>query len=94
MSITVDLPEEVYERLEKQAQQQGRTVPEVIARLIEEVEAAHLSAVMEQLSAEGVLPNRPRPRLTRRLISRRFRCKANRCQKPLLRSGADERVLF
>lgn len=54
MSITIDLPDEIYERLEKQAQWQGRTVPEVIARLIEEVEATHLSAVMEQLSAEGV----------------------------------------
>jgi predicted CopG family antitoxin len=54
MSVTIDLPDEVYERLEKQAQANSQTVPEVIARLIEEVEAAHLSAVMEQLSAEGV----------------------------------------
>jgi predicted transcriptional regulator len=54
MTITIDLPDELHQRLEKQAQRQGRTVPEVIARLIEEVEAAHLSAVMEQLSAEGV----------------------------------------
>ncbi|MEP7339495.1 MAG: hypothetical protein ABI977_17285 [Acidobacteriota bacterium] len=54
MTITIDLPDEIHQRLEKQAQWQGRTVPEVIARLIEEVEAAHLSAVMEQLSAEGV----------------------------------------
>ena len=54
MTITIDLPDKVQQRLEKQARRQGRTVPVVIARLIEEMEAAHLSAVMEQLSAEGV----------------------------------------
>jgi hypothetical protein len=47
MSITIDLPEEVYERLEKQAQWQGRTVPEVIARLIEELEQMPRPRVVE-----------------------------------------------
>lgn len=59
MSVTIDLPEEVYERLEKQAQQEGRTVPEVIARLIEEIEAAHLSAVVRQMQAEGLFAAPP-----------------------------------
>ena len=54
MTITIDLPNEIHQRLEQQAQRQGHTVPEVIARLIAQVEAAHLSAVIEQLSAEGV----------------------------------------
>ncbi len=64
MSITIDLPEEVYERLEKQAQREGRTVPEVIARLIEEIEAAHLSAVVRQMQTEGLFaapPAEPQP---------------------------------
>ncbi|MGH9753281.1 MAG: ribbon-helix-helix domain-containing protein [Blastocatellia bacterium] len=60
MSITIDLPKEIYERLEKQAQARGTTVAEVIARLIEEVEAAHREAVFEQMRAEGILlPKKP-----------------------------------
>lgn len=35
MNVTIDLPEEVYERLEKQAQDRGTTVADVIARSIE-----------------------------------------------------------
>lgn len=59
MSVTIDLPDEVYERLEKQAQANGQTVPEVIARLIEEIEAAHLSAVVRQMQAEGLFAEPP-----------------------------------
>jgi len=59
MSITIDLPNEVYERLEKQAQANGLTVAEVIARLIEEAEAAHLSAVVRQMQAEGLFAKPP-----------------------------------
>lgn len=54
MTITIDLPAEVHKRLEKQAQWQSCSIPEVIAHLIEEIENVHLSAVMKQLSAEGV----------------------------------------
>lgn len=59
MSVTIDLPDEVYERLEKQAQANGQTIPEVIARLIEEIEAAHLSAVVRQMQAEGLFAEPP-----------------------------------
>lgn len=59
MSITIDLPDEVYERLEKQAQANGQTIPEVIARLVEEIEAAHLSAVVRQMQAEGLFAAPP-----------------------------------
>lgn len=62
MIITIDLPDEVHRRLEKQAQGQDRTVAEVIARLIEEVEAAHLAAAFERMRAEGLLlPKQPAP---------------------------------
>jgi predicted CopG family antitoxin len=59
MTQTIELPIEVYERLEKQAQANGLTVAEVIARLVEEVEAAHLSAVVRQMQAEGLFAEPP-----------------------------------
>jgi len=59
MTITIELPNEVHQRLERQAQRQGRTVPEEIARLIEEIEAAHLSAVVRQMQAEGLFADPP-----------------------------------
>jgi hypothetical protein len=64
MSITVDLPNEVYERLEQQAQLHDLTVPKMIERLIEEVEAAHLAAAMERMRAKGLLAERRPPETT------------------------------
>ncbi len=58
MSITVDLPNKVYERLEQQAQLRDLTVPKMIERLIEEVEAAHLAAAIERMRAKGLLAER------------------------------------
>jgi hypothetical protein len=59
MTQTIELPIEVYERLEKQAQANGLTVAEVIARLVEEIEAAHLSAVVRQMQSEGLFAEPP-----------------------------------
>jgi len=59
MTITIDLPDEVHERLEKQAQLRGTTVSDTIAHLIEEIEAAHLSAVVGQMQAEGLFAEPP-----------------------------------
>lgn len=55
MIKTIDLPSEVYDQLEKQAQTQDLTIPEMIARLIAEVESAHLSAAIERMRAKGLL---------------------------------------
>lgn len=55
MSQTIELSNEVYERLEKQALAREMSIPEVIARLVEEIEAAHLAAVFAQLRAEGLI---------------------------------------
>jgi predicted DNA-binding protein len=55
MSKTIDLPNEVYERLERQAQARDLTVPEVIAQLVEEIEAARLAAALERMRAKGLL---------------------------------------
>jgi len=60
MTQTIELPIEIYAKLEKRAQAYGLTVADVIARLIEEVEAAHRQAVFEQMRAEGILlPKKP-----------------------------------
>jgi predicted transcriptional regulator len=59
MTITIDLPDEVHERLEKQAQLRGTTVSEAIAQLIEEIEAAYLSAVVRQMQEEGLFADPP-----------------------------------
>lgn len=59
MSVTIDLPNDVYERLEKQALARGTTAAEVVARLIEEIEATHLSAVVRQMEMEGLFADTP-----------------------------------
>jgi len=59
MTQTIELPIEVYERLEKQAQANGLTVAEAITRLVEEMEAAHLSAVISQMQTEGLFAQPP-----------------------------------
>lgn len=48
MSITIDLPNEVFWRLEKQAQARGTTAAETIARLIEESERLENQAQMAE----------------------------------------------
>lgn len=55
MTKTIELPSEVYEQLEKQARMHDLTIPQMVAQLIEEVEAAHLSAVVERMRAKGML---------------------------------------
>lgn len=59
MTITIDLPNEVYERLEKQARARGTTTAETVARLIEEIEATHLTDVVRQMQAEGLFAKPP-----------------------------------
>jgi predicted transcriptional regulator len=58
MSITIDLPEEVYERLEKQAQARGTTIAEAVAQALEEAEAARINAFWERLEAKGLVAKR------------------------------------
>lgn len=71
MTQTIELPIEVYEKLENQALANGLSVAEVIARLIEEVEAAHREAVFEQMRAEGLLlPKKPLPAGQERIYKR------------------------
>jgi predicted transcriptional regulator len=74
MSITIDLPNEVFWRLEKQAKARGTTAAETIARLIEDSERLEnqafsqlaegmkkirLSTVIKQMRAEGLFAAAP-----------------------------------
>ncbi len=62
MSVTIDLPNEVYERLEKQAQARGTTIAEAIAQAMEEAGAARINAFWERLEAKGsVAKRKPAP---------------------------------
>ena len=60
MNTTIDLPNEVYERLEKYAQARGKTIAETIEQVLAEVETSRRTAVIEQMRAEGLLlPKQP-----------------------------------
>jgi hypothetical protein len=62
MSITIDLPNEIYERLQKQAQTRGKTIAETLEQVLAEVETSRRAAVIEQMRAEGkILPKQPLP---------------------------------
>ena len=58
MTITLDLPNEVYERLEKQARARGPTAAEAVAQVLEEAEAARNKAFWERLEAQGLVAKR------------------------------------
>ncbi|NOT59417.1 MAG: hypothetical protein HOP19_04240 [Acidobacteria bacterium] len=55
MITTIDLPNEVYQRLERQAQMRGVTIVETVAQVLAEAEANRLDTALEQMRAEGVL---------------------------------------
>ena len=61
MSKTVGLRDELYEKLEELATAQKLTVEQIIENLVREVEAAHLSATLERMRAEGLLAERRHP---------------------------------
>ncbi len=58
MTITIDLPNDVYQRLERRAQAQGTTTVEAIAQVLEESDAARSKAFWERLEAEGLVAKR------------------------------------
>lgn len=60
MQLTVDLPQPLYEHLQRQAQAQGLSVAEVAAQILEEAEANRRAAFFERMRAEGrILPKKP-----------------------------------
>ncbi|HEV8716031.1 MAG TPA: ribbon-helix-helix protein, CopG family [Candidatus Binatia bacterium] len=62
MSTTIDLPDEVYARLEEQAKARGLTVSQTIAQLVEEAQRARIAMAVERLRVKGLLAStEPRP---------------------------------
>jgi len=55
MSTTIDIPDEVYARLECEAQARGLTVSQTIAQCLEESEKARIALAVERLRTQGVL---------------------------------------
>ncbi|MBI1766385.1 MAG: hypothetical protein HYR56_33685 [Acidobacteria bacterium] len=53
------MPDEVSQRLERQARAPGTTTAETVARLIEEIEAPHLTDVVRQMRVEGLFAKPP-----------------------------------
>ena len=48
MNTTIDLPNQIYEQLAKQAQARGATLAETVAQVLEEAEASQLSSCAPQ----------------------------------------------
>ncbi len=62
MQVTVELSQETYEQLRRQAEAKGLSIAEVAEQLLEESEANRRAAVFEQMRAEGILlPKKPAP---------------------------------
>jgi len=60
MQITVELSQETYEQLRRQAEAKSLSVAEVAEQMLEEAEANRRAAVFEQMRAEGILlPKKP-----------------------------------
>lgn len=71
MQITVELSQETYEQLRRQAEAKGLSVAEIAEQLLEEAEANRRAAVFERLRAEGrVLPKKPLPPDAQRVYKR------------------------
>jgi macrodomain Ter protein organizer (MatP/YcbG family) len=58
MSTTINLPDEVYARLEEQAKARGLTVSQTVAQLVEESQRARIVTAIERLRMKG-LPKAP-----------------------------------
>lgn len=58
MTVTIDLPNEVQQRLEQQAQWRGATLSEAIAQLLEESQSNRIKEFWEKLEADGRVAKR------------------------------------
>ncbi len=62
MSKVIAIPEEVYERLQRQSEQRGLTIVETIAELTREAEDERLALTKSRLQAQGILLVRAKQR--------------------------------
>ncbi len=55
MSTTIDISDEVYAQLEREAKARGLTVSQTIAQCLEESERARIAVAVERLRTKGIL---------------------------------------
>ena len=55
MSTTIELPDEIYARLEQQAKTYGLTIPQAISQMVEEAEKVRIAMAVERMRAKGIL---------------------------------------
>lgn len=60
-TTTVELPDEIYLRLESQAKARGLTIAQVITQFVETAEKVRLAAAIERLRTKGLLLVPPEP---------------------------------
>ena len=54
MSTTIDISDEVYAQLEREAKARGLTVSQTIAQCLEESERARIAVAVERLRTKGI----------------------------------------
>ena len=66
MSTTVEIPDEIYIRLESQAKARGLTITQVISQFVEAAEKVRIVTAIERLRTKGLLlvPTEPVPSLS------------------------------
>jgi len=94
MNKTVEVSNEIYEQLERQAQARGLTVSGTIAQLLEKVETKRREAFFEEMRAKGILLPKSRCPPSQCSRSSLSKCKASPYLSALLRSAADGDVLL
>jgi hypothetical protein len=55
MSRTIEIPDEVYRQLERQARMRGLTLPQTIAELVHADEKARMAMAIAHLRTQGML---------------------------------------
>jgi hypothetical protein len=61
MSTTIELPDEIYARLEQQAKTYGLTISQAIAQMVEEAEKVRVAMAVERMRAKGILQSQIEP---------------------------------
>ena len=61
MSTTIELPDEIYAQLERQAKMSGLTISQAISQMVEEAEKIRVAMAVERMRAKGILQSQTEP---------------------------------
>lgn len=61
MSTTIELPDEIYAQLERQAKMSGLTISQAISQMVEEAEKIRVAMAVERMRAKGILQLQTEP---------------------------------